>query len=121
MNLKKSDKIIAVVAAFILIIAAIGIIIWPDSGDDVNNLSGDEEKILSFPINEDYKPGQSESKSATFKKGLFYLRDETVPEMKFTVPVGPIKSIKFEVRYTDAQTSLTLIGILLKILGKVPV
>ena len=44
MNLKKSDKIIAVVAVLILIVAAVGIILYAESEDEVKVGNENEEK-----------------------------------------------------------------------------
>ena len=70
MNLKKSDKIIAVVGVIVLIVAAVGIIAFaPGDGDD-NNVTN-EEKLKDYEI-------KWEKKNTVVKEELFVDKDGLV-------------------------------------------
>ena len=56
MNLKKSDKIIAVVGVLILIVAAVGIIIYAPDNDEADDINGGKVEYYDFPVDVETLP-----------------------------------------------------------------
>jgi len=124
MNLKKSDKIIAVAAVIVLIIAAIGIILYvPEEGDGPKNGNGygygnemsfditatphDGDEIEeTFQLDLTKKLGKLDYKTTGGKKDLFTLDEDNVCD------------ITIEVQYTDNQPSFPILSKVLNILGR---
>jgi hypothetical protein len=113
MNLKKNDKIIAVVGVIILIVAAIGIIVYTPSEEDETIEPTQEEKTL-FDVVYEEKTSPSETITETFGGGLLLKSASTISiEEFFTVNKDNIKSIEFNISYQDNKVG-GLLGLLFK-------
>ena len=116
MNLKKSDKIIAIVGVIILILAAIGLVLYVDSdSDEGDSDNGSEADKLVFDVmSEVSKPQNAVADS---ENPEFVLKNKILKPAtwtgKYTVNHENLKSISVFVDFTDNQA-----GLLPKILKK---
>jgi len=107
MNLKKSDKIIAIVGVLVLIVAAIGVIVYvPEEGDEPTDTGDGELKKFNIVKDSDHGidtttncPLNLPKKLSLFSKGKSYSNKEF-----YTLDAENVKSITIEVKYTDQQT-----------------
>ncbi len=121
MNLKKNDKIIAVVGVIILVVAAIGIVLYSQEDETVPIQPPEEEKTF-FEVKVE-ENDLSEPKTLSFGKKSFRLRKESIVQQGefYTLPqlddLKSIKSVKFNISYTDNKVK-GLFGLLWKNVGK---
>ena len=116
MNLKKSDKIIAIVGVLILVIAAIGIVLYT-STEEVEEKEP-EEKLLTFDVYEEVKTGSAERETYKFNKLKLVTKVVSLEEKEcFPVSVDNLKSVEFKITYEDDRTGRLLGKILNKVLG----
>ena len=114
MNLKKSDKMIAGIAVLVLIIAAVGIILYSEDKDDVI-LDDGKGKMISYDVNVDALLGSAhpddENYQVSTKKNGAYTG---------VVDIGMqnVKSVTFYVEYNDKFTGIFGFGILGKKIGQ---
>lgn len=114
MNLKKNDKIIAVVGVIILIVAAIGIIIYTPQ-DEEKPIEPTEEEMTIFNIKVDERE-ESITKTFTFNnksllQRLFLKMKSSLSEDLFTMDRENIKDIEFKVSYEDSKRGFLLKGL----------
>jgi len=113
MNLKKNDKIIAVVGVIILIVAAIGIIVYTPSEEEQTIQPPEEEKTL-FDVTVEEVPVGPETNTYTFGGGLLLKSASTISEEEFfTIARENVKSVEFNISYQDNKVG-GLLGILFK-------
>lgn len=114
MNLKKNDKIIAVVGVIILIVAAIGIIIYtPEDGEEPIEPTEDKKTLFNVTVNE--RTIGPEEKTFSFGGFSLFLKSKsTVTEEELLmVAKDNLKSVKFNITYTDNKVG-GLLGLLFK-------
>ena len=114
MNLKKNDKIIAIVGVIILIVAAIGIIIYTPQDEEKTIEPTEEEKTI-FNIKVDERE-ESITKTFTFNnksllQRLFLKMKSSLSEDLFTIDRENIKDIEFKVFYEDSKRGFLLKGL----------
>jgi len=115
MNLKKSDKIIAVIGVVILIVAAIGIIMFaPDNGDDNDNDDvKTPEKYYDFDVKCNPLDHSDNSVTLDLKDKLgrkdFELADIIVPSNY----ASTLKNVDIYIQFTDKNSGLFGFGKLL--------
>ena len=120
MNLKKSDKMIAVIGVVILIVAAIGVILYvPENGEAPQN--GGNGKEMSYNIM--VKPHESKEMSTTYQLQLtktFGKLDYKTTGKKelFTLDKDNVEYIEITVKYTDSQNSYPILSFLSNLLGR---
>jgi len=108
MNLKKSDKMIAVIAVVILVIAAIGIILYTEEEPDENG-SGTEDELKLYLVESELIPKpETIAEGTTIKPAL--IGDKTMT-YDYSIGGNNIKNITFCVNYSDSNPGiLGLIG-----------
>ena len=109
MNLKKSDKMIAGIAVLVLIIAAVGIVLYSEDKDAVT-LDDDKDKMMSYDVNVDTPMGSAcdDNYEVSTKKNGAY--DGVVD-----IGMQNVKSVTFYVEYEDKFTGLFGFGLIKKI------
>ena len=102
MNLKKSDKMIAVVGVIILVFAAIGIVMFtPDDGDDNGDGDGAEE-IKKYMINPVPKVGIAvPDPDPTGQKVTEKIIGDGSYMGEVSIPLNELVCVKFHVEYED--------------------
>jgi len=110
MNLKKSDKIIAVVGVIILIVAAVGVILYVPSDDEVTPMKKEEE---TYTYAVDYRVLNT---TATPDKTQYIVKDKLIGSGdyvgKVEISKKNLKSVEFKFSYTDDKRGLFGLGIL---------
>jgi len=110
MNLKKSDKIIAIVAVIILIVAAVGVILYVPSEDEVKPT---EEKEKTYTYDVEYRILNT---TATPDKTQFVVKDRLDNSGNYVgnveIPKGNLKSVEFKFSYTDDKRGLFGFGLI---------
>ncbi len=113
MNLKKNDKIIAVVGVIILIVAAIGIIIYTPQ-DDKDQIEPPKEEKTLFNVLYDEVTVTSETITKTFGGGLLLKSASQISDDElFTITRENVKSVEFNITYKDNKVG-GLFGLLFK-------
>jgi len=101
MNLKKSDKMIAIAGVVILIIAAIGIIIYTSNEpeEEVPN----KEEVFTYTVTYEVKEDEALAlTSMKIKEPLLkFLSGDGSKEQTVEITSDNLKSIKFFIEYTD--------------------
>jgi len=112
MNLKKSDKMIAVAAVIVLIIAAIGIIFYTETDDDGKKLELRKEKHYTYDVIYDIieAPATPDNTEYVVKDKMFGA--DRVYNGIVEISSRHVKKVTFKVDYKD-----NLRGFLLKNLG----
>jgi len=115
MNLKKSDKMIAGIAVVVLIIAAIGIIYYSESEDEVPDNGDDKDKMILFNVIDDVKDGcvVPEDTNYKVKDKLLNLGGDGGYHGEVDIAQQNLKSVQFKFDYTDTKS-----GKILKSLGR---
>lgn len=114
MNLKKSDKIIAIVGVLILVVAVIGIVLY-QSGEEDTGINGEPEvKYYDFNILTEEKTEPVINESFTIRDRLFG-DDSVVTEINISGVA--IKDINFYVDFMDRNSGLLGFGKILTFLG----
>ena len=106
MNLKKSDKMIAGIAVLVLIIAAVGIVLYSEDKDDVNIDDG-SGKMKSYPVEYDLPMG-----SATPDNENYKMTDKKAYTGIVDIGMQNVKSITFYFEYSDSFKGLFGFGFL---------
>ena len=120
MNLKKSDKMIAVIGVVILVIAAIGVILYvPENGEAPQSSGNGEEMSYNIIVT----PHESKEMTSTYQLQLartFGKLDYKTTGKKdlFTLDKDNVENIEITVKYTDSQNSLPILSFLSNLLGK---
>jgi len=118
MNLKKSDKIIAVVGVIILILAAIGLVLYVDSdSEDDGEKDKTDTDVLTYDVISEVSEAQdavadAENPEYVIKNKIF---NQGTWAGKFTVNHENLKSVSVFVEFKDNQAGL--IPKLMKTLG----
>lgn len=105
MNLKKSDKIIAIVGVVILIIAAVGIALYTSYGEEGKEKT-EEPKMKEYNVEWTKKSGEKEPKTAHVGKSEGY-------EDSFSVKVpsnSVLSHVYVNINWTDDHTYGLLFG-----------
>jgi len=101
MNLKKSDKIIAVVGVVILIVAAIAIIFYMGEEEPTNGMPDDDEKMFEFVVKTNvYKQTILAEESHEVKDKLI---GDSPTKIDVEIPIDDLKNAEIYVKFTDAQ------------------
>ena len=101
MSLKRSDKIIAVVGVIILILAAIGVIIYTQPEDDEPEKTTDLEK-QTYMVSYKTVDGSPLSKNFQIKKPFLLSKGASaVDEATFIISQYNIKDVTFKIVYND--------------------
>ena len=113
MNLKKSDKLIAIIGVIILVAAGIGIAVYTyEEPDEVKDNGDDDKKI--FEISYEEENGSKSPEIYTFRKGIIMLKKSIIDEMVLPVPdMDNIKSITLNISYEDNKIG-GLLGVIFK-------
>jgi len=110
MNLKKSDKIIAIVAVIILIVAAIGVILYVPSEDEVKPTVEEKETYI-YDVE-----CRVLNTTATPDKTQFIVKDKLDNSGNYVgnveIPKKNLKSVEFKFSYTDKNRGLFGFGFL---------
>jgi hypothetical protein len=115
MNLKKSDKIIAIVGVVILIVAAVGIIIYAPDTDEVDDVNGDEAVYHDFSVDvEPLSQPVLDKPQEPIKDKLF--GNDSV-EFPISIPSRATKDIEIFVQFSDRNSGLFGFGRLLTAIG----
>lgn len=121
MNLKRSDKLIAIVGVVILIVAAVGVVIYASDEEEGLKKTDDEDKILVFGVYADSVEDSLTTIHCPLSlRGIFSLLSQGKSynnEEAFSIPFDNIEEIVIDITYNDKQTSKTILGIILKLLG----
>mgnify|MGYP006286645957 CR=1 FL=1 len=113
MNLKKNDKIIAVVGVIILIVAAIAIVVYTPSEEEETIEPPEEEKTL-FDVVYEEKTSPVETRTKTFGGGLLLKSASSISDEEFfTLNRENVKSVEFNISYQDNKVG-GLLGLLFK-------
>jgi len=113
MNLKKSDKIIAIIGVIILIVAAIGIILYAPSGDENKKVPEPEEKYFEYDVSYDVKSIPAEPITVDVKDKLI---GDDVLYIDYAVPTTAaptLRNIDVFIEFTDKNSGLFGFGKLL--------
>jgi len=117
MNLKKSDKMIAVAAVIVLIIAAIGIIFYTETDDgDGKKLEWGKEKYYTYGTIYEIKEASATPDNTNYVVKDKMLGSDEVYNGVVEISGRHVKQITFEVDYKDNHLGF-LGGRLLKTLG----
>jgi hypothetical protein len=121
MSLKKSDKIIAIFGVIILIVAAIGIVLYvPEDGDDAPK-EVEEKKKISFEVqmNEDMfsEPRFDLDLKLPSLFSLLSRGKSYVNKNFYTIQAENVKSIIFEFEFEDKQKSFGFLPFIFKLLN----
>lgn len=120
MNLKKSDKMIAILGVAILIIAAIGVILYvPENGESPGPDMDGEEK--SYMIKVTPKDGKEITETYTLQlaKRFGKLDYKTTGKKDlFTLDTDNVENIVIEAKFTDSQNSFPILSFILNLLGR---
>jgi hypothetical protein len=110
MNLKKSDKIIALVGVIILIVAAVGVILYVPSDEEVTPI---EEKEKTYTFDVSYHVFNT---TATPDKTQFIVKDKLIGSGDYVgnveIPKKNLKKVEFKFSYTDDKRGLFGFGLL---------
>ena len=109
MNLKKSDKMIAGIAVLVLIIAAVGIVLYSEDKDETP-LGGGDGKMMTYPVEYDTKMGSASPDNEGYK-----VTDKKEYNGVVDIGMQNVKSVTFVFDYQDKFTGLFGFGILGKI------
>lgn len=101
MNLKKSDKIIAIAAVLILIIAAIGVILYTDKEPDDKLPSVDEMSLFNVKV-------ETRSGSLMLDNADYIMSKRTPYIGTFEVPVDNLKGVQIYIEYGTQVFALLL-------------
>lgn len=104
MNLKKSDKIIAIVGVVILIVAAIGIIIYAPSSNKSNEVTTPEVKYTNYEIFTQTVPMTFVDEQEHLIKDKLIGNDSE--NIDISIPGRGVKSINIFVEYKDKNSGL---------------
>jgi hypothetical protein len=102
MNLKKSDKIIAITAVVILIIAAIGVVLYTDKEPD--EVLPEENEMILYTV--DVEPRQA---PLTLDNTDYFMKNKKPYTGTIEVPCDNLKGVDIYIEYEDKD-----IGFLLK-------
>lgn len=120
MNLKKSDKMIAIVGVAILIIAAIGVILYvPENGESPAPDIDGEEKTYMIKVTPKEEEESPQTYTLQLARQFGRLDYKTTGKMDlFTLNKDNVENIIFEVKYTDLQNSFPILSTILNLLGR---
>ena len=116
MSLKKSDKIIAIIGVVILIVAAVGIILYSSSVDDEETPEKDK-KLYDFPVlvDEAYLPLTPDNPDFVVSEKTRRVNGSYLG--KVMVSSAMLKNIEVSVEYMDGRHGLFGFGIIAKNMG----
>ncbi len=100
MNLKKSDKLIAIAAVVVLIIAAIGIIFYTET-DDSDGLDLDKEQYYSYDVVYDVKESSATPDNTDYIVKDKLLGADTIYNGTVEITDRHVKQITFKIDYKD--------------------
>lgn len=117
MSLKKSDKIIAVIGVVILIVAAVGIILYTQEADEIEEYFEPVVEYYDFPVSVETENGQITGEIVI--EGSRLLRDNSeIITYDVSYSAAPtLRNIEVFVEFKDKNTGLFGLG-LLKIFGR---
>ncbi len=103
-NLKKNDKLIIIIAVAVVIVAGIGIAAYNPPDDDENGTGGlDNSETLTYLVDWEEKTGSLSTISDFVSKNSAYEGSETITK-------GNVKSVTFNLSWTDDLTFLGRFG-----------
>lgn len=109
MNLKKSDKLIAVAAVVVLVIAAIGIIFYTETEDSTDEIDSDKKTdCLLYDVVYDIKEASAKPDNENYVVKDKLLGADTTYSGNVNITGDHLKQITFKVTYSDRYTGLLL-------------
>lgn len=106
MNLKKSDKMIAGIAVVVLIIAAIGIVLYTEDKDDVPLNTGGKEKTIIYLVEYEVMSGGFVVPDNADFQAKHKLIGDGDYHGTVDIPRQNVESVSFFVDYTDNKDGL---------------
>lgn len=110
MNLKKSDKMIAGIAVLVLIIAAIGIVLYTEKKDDTSLDDDTTDKAMPFEVDYEIVPGSQVNIDNTNFEAKFKLLGDGDYHAMVDIPRQNVKGVTFYFDYTDDKQLLKIFG-----------
>lgn len=112
MNLKKSDKMIAIAAVVVLVIAAIGIVFYTETGDGGKKLELGKEKYYTYDVIYNIRESSATPDNTEYVVKDKMLGADIVYNGTIEISNRHVKKVTFKVDYKDNHR-----GLLLKNLG----
>jgi len=108
MNLKKSDKLIAIVAVVVLVIAAIGIIFYTETEDDADKMDLDKDKMYTYDVAYELKEASATPDNTDYIVKDKLLGADIIYNGTVEITERHIKQITFKFDYKDNHRGLLL-------------
>lgn len=109
MNLKKSDKLIAVAAVVVLVIAAVGIIFYTETEDSTDEIDSDKKtEFMLYDVVYDLKESSAEPDNKNYVVKDKLLGADTIYSGNVNITDDHLKQITFKVTYSDRYTGFLL-------------